>query len=147
MLQFMSGEKLNETVWSQFFKDNPQLKRGETMQGPVAFARNGTLIVDLYAVIPDEYIIEAVSLKVNLTPSWELPNLELGRFFGWAYPYQVLSPSYFSPQKKLGEMTTVMDPDTFEPKEVAVTQQMIDAARYVILRFAIPGLSRCSSPS
>lgn len=137
MLKNLPQEKLEAVVWDRFFKDNPQLKRGQTMSHPIGLARDGVLITDNTIEPTPDIVLEARSYKVVLTSNWDLPNMEMGSLRGWVYPYTVTAPEELN--HRIGDIAVVMDPITFELKNVAVTQKMLDDYRYIIIRMAVPG--------
>lgn len=120
----LTNEQLFEHVTTKLFADNPQLKRGQRMSGPVQANDGGTSV------------LEASSFRIPCSATGELASMETTKR-GWFYPYQVLFPMAEQlRQWKIGEMTAVMDPDSFELKLIPVTEQMISSHTMLLLRGA-----------
>ena len=142
----MHNETLFQEIIDQVLKHNLHLKAGDYMPAPVALAKDGKIVKDIedeqHFPIPDVKTIRAVSVKVWL-PLGDLSGLRISQVEGtWLHPYMCMDmnkrfASQSFPPLVLGEKTTVADPKTFEPKEVVVTQEMIDAMNYAIFRFAV----------
>ena len=143
MLHTLSIEDIEARVWDKFFSDNPQLKRGEKMYGPVAFCADGKpFSPSIHEELTDEQrkcVVSVSSWKVGYDADGNLPNMAIQVKSGWVYPFQVL---YFDWQrealsKNIGDEVTVMDVDTLLPKKVPLTQELVDTWRFVMVRAGI----------
>jgi hypothetical protein len=141
MLYVLPNDKLFERVFTKFFKDNPQCRRGEPMRGPVGFARNGVQLDDHPADELDgsSTIIEARSFKIKYDEDDTLPSLEISHR-GWVYPYMVVccgSPEIL--KAKVGDEITLVNPNTFLPEQIKVTKELQAENRVLSLRLALGG--------
>jgi hypothetical protein len=148
MLHTLSNEALFERVFTKFFRDNPQCKRGERMQEPVCLARNGVLLHDYHEdqLNGDSVIIQAQSFKHFYDEDGTLPTLEISHR-GWVYPYCVsicgLSEVL---NAKIGDDVTIINPRTFEDEVVRVTAELQRQHRAFVIRLALGGTYKSAEP-
>lgn len=139
MLHTLTQEALETLVWDKFFSENPHLKRGENMVGPVAICSDGKLHTPrMDEEVSKDQVVSASSWKVKYAADGSLPSLEVSSKRGWVYPYQVIHRFHGADNeaftKNIGDEITVPDPLTFLPKKVQLTQEMVDDMRFIIIR-------------
>lgn len=135
----MTEAELFEHVVAQFKRDNPQLKRGQRMNGPVGLAEDGVMVEERLAVsVAPRQVVQAQTQTFTFNEDGVIENMECSRR-GWFYPYMVQIPHTDVLTKKVGDDFIVADAKTFKPMSAKLEQRHIDERRSIIVRLGFTG--------
>ncbi len=121
-------------VIAKILKDNPHLKRGETLKSPVA------LVYDGYLIDPDNPEIKTTSVCVvsrkitserlnseSLFLGDESLDMKYIHYYTCSVGYSIAN---------VGDFVNTFDTN-YNPTYTEATQEMVDSANYVMIRFAL----------
>ena len=145
-LDYLDIKSMDETellnyVIHKVLRDNPNLERGEDLTGPACLAQNGKLLSEKEANgmenIDKKYVIEAKTILISIKDFidektvWKFPEDEAK----WIHFYALIRPLYIN-EMVLDKEIEYLDPKTFKPYKVTVTQDMIDQQK-VFIRYGV----------
>lgn len=143
-LHTLPQKQLHKLVIDKMLKDNPHLKLGDWMKGPVGLACAGRLLeAGDVEDINEKDVLEARTIRVPYDANGKLASMEMS-VGGYFHPYIIGCVGGLEIQNdprnaEVGGTVVLMNSHTFELQEHKVTAELQEIWRNVQVRFAISG--------